>query len=296
MRVLKGSDVTVTSPTFVAADGETPTDCDTTPTVTVTRDDGTVLDVPTVDAADTGDGEYNALLLASKHTTRVDLLTLTWTGEVGSKTQVYGQEVEVVGAHIVTLNELRSLPGLESSAKVSSDLLRELRDEFTDRAEDYCGTSFVPRYRRDVIKGSGSVNLLLSRTFPTTILSASSTDTSGTVTAFTVTNWDPQDSGLLVTDGDAFTSTTYGERNLSVAYEYGLTSCPPAIKRACKDYVRAKALEQGSRVGRDLIRETSPDGFSQQWSTPDPAAGRPTGLLDVDAALNSFGRAAPSVA
>lgn len=295
MRVLKGSDVTVTSPTFVDTDGETPKDATGTPTVTVTRDDGTTLTAPSVSSEGTDTGQYTTVLTAATHTTRVDLLTLTWTGTVGGATQVYEQEIEVVGAHIVTLNELRSMDGLNDSAKVTSDLLRELRDEFADRAEEYCGTSFVPRYRRDVLKGNGNVNLLLSRSFPTSIFSAYSTDTSGVVTDFTVTNWNPQDSGVLVTDGDALTSTVYGERNLTVAYEYGLASCPPSIKRACKDYVRAKALEQGSRIGRDLIRETTPDGFSQQWSTPDPAAGRPTGLLDVDAALNSFGRRAPVV-
>ena len=62
---------------------------------------------------------------------------------------------------------------------------------------------------------------------------------------------------------------------LSVTYSYGQAT-PPSIKQACVQYVRAVALRELSDTSRDVIQQGF-EGGSTRYSTPDWAAGRPTG-------------------
>lgn len=66
-----------------------------------------------------------------------------------------------------------------------------------------------------------------------------------------------------------------------------LSIVDPVLARACREYVRASAVATRSNVGRDVIAQ-SVEGLTTRFSTPDKAAGRPTGYLDVDRLLNSL--------
>jgi hypothetical protein len=134
------------------------------------------------------------------------------------------------------------------------------------------------------------VSLLLPHRQIRTILAATATDPGGTVTPFTTTGWQVTPSGGVYTNGTALTRSQYGATNLTFSYEHGYDRPPPQIARACKLWVRSQLLSDKTGFGRDVLSETDGQGFSIRYSTPDWDAGRPTGIFDVDRALNSVGR------
>jgi len=72
----------------------------------------------------------------------------------------------------------------------------------------------------------------------------------------------------------------------SVTYVHGLTTTPDPILDACAEYVRSRAIAWKAGNIRDVIAQAF-DGGTTRYSTPDWDAGRFTGLLDVDALINS---------
>lgn len=62
---------------------------------------------------------------------------------------------------------------------------------------------------------------------------------------------------------------------------------PYTLIRACREYVRSCALQTKSNMPRDVIGQSF-EGTYTRYSTPDKAAGRPTGWLEVDRLLNSL--------
>jgi hypothetical protein len=291
MRVLVGSDNTITSPVFVGPDGETPTATTGLPVVAVSRAVGTVLTVPVAVSVSTG--VYSTVLTAAAHTAILDRLTVTWTGTAGGRVQTYSTTVEVVGSHYVTIPELRALPGLGSSSGVATARLLEARDEFADIAEDYRGVSYVPRYHLETIKEGYAYPygfLRGSRTFLRhirprvirTLTLAGVAVTDLTTVAFTLAgslDWSYASATVPV-------SITGIPRDIVVGYEHGYDNPPEAVRRACRQYVRSTLLGDTSGVPRDIVYQ-SMDGMTTRYSSPDKAAGRPTGYIEVDRLLNS---------
>lgn len=277
MRVLRSTAIKITSPTFVSDDGETPEDCASTPTATVAHEDGTSL-AALSPASGASDGEYTATLTAT-HTANLGRLTVTWTGTVDSLVQVYTQDVEVVGAHVCSIVELRNLKGLDDTTKFPLEVLRGERDYWTELIEDACGVSFVPRYQRDVLDGDGTNRLALSKIHPTSVVSVTVEGTSQTTSEFTL-----DDEGAIRWDGGTFTrSSTPG--NVVVAYEHGYPSCPEDVRRPLLQVIRASIARTRQDAPNDAISETFDGGSTIRYSTPNAAQGRPTGNLALDAAL-----------
>jgi hypothetical protein len=287
MRLVKGSAISIPSPVFVGADGETPTDCTGTPTCTVTRDDGTALTAAVVTAA-AGVGYYTAAI-TSTHTSALDVLSIVWTGTAGGYLQVYRSTVEIVGEHYVSIAELRSVSGLSDVIKFPSAELAEQRDALADTIDDWCQTTFTTRYRREQLRGDGSRHLLLDR-WPCTSLRSVTVDGASVSTA----EFDLDETGCLVWTEDVFDSPTYGDRNVVVVYEYG-QPLPSDLRREAVRYLRWKCAQLAITAQAQAISETV-DGRTVRYSTPDPAHGRPTGGIDLDAALVRLSHRVPGVA
>lgn len=255
----------------IAADGSV--------TYTVVKADGTTLTSGTATHV-ASPSDYYKFDLAPQ--ANLNLLTITWSGVFGGLTQSQTDQVEIVGGIYCTLAELRALPGLSNATTFPDATLLELRREFEDIAERWCGVAFVPRFARETYV---AVNcpILLNRPQARTVLAASSTDSAGAVTTYTTTAWRVSPVSMILT-----LDAVYGD--VTVEYEHGLDAPPPQIARASKIYVRNRALQDAKSVGRDVLRQVDENGFQIQFSTPDWDAGRPTGLLEVDAALNSVGR------
>lgn len=280
-RIVTGSDAVISSPLFVGTDGLTPTNPSPAPTCVVTRDSGAavVFTGPVLVTA----GVYT-VAIASTALATPDVLTLVWTGEVGGVTQEHTQQVEVAGGVYVPLPELWAMGGLPTTKATLAQIV-ELREEFEDIAERYTGQAWVPRFARES-HPSAAGWVLLGRAFPRSILSAVDVDDIATAT----TTWVLSESGRV--DEATFAVP------LTIRYLHGADRPPPSLVEACKDYVRSKALERfgGNRVGRDVLSSSDGQGGSIRYATPDWGAGRPTGYLDVDRALNALGRPLPGVA
>ncbi|WCO67878.1 hypothetical protein PO878_03960 [Iamia majanohamensis] len=159
------------------------------------------------------------------------------------------------------------------------DLIEELVAEFQGIAEEYRGVAYVPRTATDVFPRASTDALLL--TWPQ-------------VTAVTGVTVDG--TSLTVDELADVTTETWGRLyrpvgwhgDITVTYTHGLAETPPAVTRACREFVRAKVLEQTGNGPRNVTSYQDDSGWSYRESTPDWAAGRPTGLQVVDAALNSL--------
>lgn len=285
MRVLVGSDVQVVSPPFVGADGETPIDCDSVPTVTVRDFAGESL--TEVGAADVAgeNGLYAVTLSRSSHTTVLNQLTLTWTGTADGLTQQLTQSVEVVGGFYASMPSIRQMPGIADDSTYPPQRVREVREEFEAIVDEYRGTSFVPRLRVQTVRHDcwwSLSSFLLDDLHPRVLRSI---DVGGDAVA-DLSVWTFSPYGLLYSETSGVSGWAVGEA-VTIAYEYGLSEPPPALQRACREYVRAVLLRETSGVDRDVISQSF-EGMVTRYSTPDASAGRPTGYVEIDRLLNSL--------
>ncbi len=293
MRIVKGSTFTYQVPLVVT--GETPVDATSLPVVSVTRDDGTVLAAPTVthvaDAADLG--HYTAALTVT-HTSQCDLLTVTTTAIVSDATTVTTELVEVVGAHYVSLVDIRNEPGMESETDFSAALLIELRDEFEDMVEGIIGVALVRRYQRDLLDQNNSAQtVLLSKFEPVTLLSVKVDGVAQTLSQFTLF---PQGKLRWNTQGFPASTSTYGARNIAAAYEHGRVAPPPQMRREALKWIRSEAKGRISLAERNMISQSYGDGTSTRFSTADPGKGRPTGIMSLDPLLMRLMMSTPGIA
>ncbi len=280
MRVLTGSDITITSPAFVDTDGYTPTDTDADPTVTVVSAAGQALTVSAVTDL-TEAGLYTAVI---QGLTNPDRLTAVWAGQVDGIDQANTDLVDVAGGTYATLPELVALDGINLAVHTPARLV-QLRDQFEDLAERWTGRAWVPRFATETLWHPASP---LTRRDARALLSVvDADDTTLATTGWTITAWG------VVLDADLRSIGFHGQWPLTIGYTHGQARPPESLTAACRDYVRSKALETGNRIGKDTLSYADPQGGTTRYSTPDWNAGRPTGLLDVDTALNGIGRAEP---
>lgn len=282
MTLIVGSAAVVTSPPFVDAAGTTPTDADSTPTLTVTRADGTTI-TPSAVTSGTEDGTYLATIAAGD-LDQPDRLTLTWDGLVATVAQRLTVQVEVAGGVYARPIDLAQMKDM---GKYQVDQLDELRVEFEDIAERFTGRAWVPRFASEVHPPTTLRPLILNHQDPRLILSA----VDATNTAVDTSTWGFDPLGRVTFANDpTWSGQIILTLQTTIRYTHGADHPPAQLVQACKDYVRSKALERfgGNRVGRDVLSQTDGSGFSTRYSTPDWDAGRPTGLLDVDRTLNGL--------
>lgn len=287
MRAVKGSTFTLTSPTFVAADNETPTDCGSTPTCTVTREDGTALAALTV--TDAGVGVYTAPLTTT-HTSRVDRLQVTWTGTVGSFTQVFRQEVEVVGGRYVTVPALREMPGMDDETVYPTAHLLEELDAVEALVEDWCQVAFVRRYARDEFEGRDNDRWTLRNRPVRAVLAVTVDGVSQTTSEFDL----HEPTGEIIWNDSTFDAPDGTGVNVSVAYEYGYDAPPPDLATEVKRYVVDRVQRRLVDAPTNAISETQ-DGRTIRFSTANPRMGRATGHIDLDAVLQRYAERIPGV-
>lgn len=144
--------------------------------------------------------------------------------------------------------------------------------EFEDLAERYRGVAFTPREATAVCRAvRGVVELpdVMIREI-TTITAAGASVT-----------WDDDD--LDEARGRLGLSRS---DKLTIAYEHGLDAPPEGLLAACAAFVRRRVKLDASGTSRDVLSQNF-DGGTTRYSTPSWEDGRPTGFLDIDAALNA---------
>jgi hypothetical protein len=217
-------------------------------------------------------------------------LTVSWSGTIAGAPVVEEDLVPVVGRRLFSLAAARASDAdLADEARYTTADLETARDEVEDELDEILLRSFVPRYRRSVLDGTGSTDLTLPDTEVREIRAATvAPRLDGTFVALSageLAALAALDNGTLRrADGLAW---TYGVRNVVVEYEYG-TAAPPA------DLVKAAMIRLRSRL--NLTRTGIPDratsfsaadGGTYRLSLPEAYR---TGIPEVDAVYDRYSR------
>jgi hypothetical protein len=171
-----------------------------------------------------------------------------------------------------TPDELRARVPVLDDPNIEDEHLEDLVAEFEGIAERYTGVAYLARETTETADLARQQVFLPKWPLITEITTLTVDDVD--VTDYTFTN------GWTLNLGYWHTGV------LSVTYTHGFTEPPRAILRACREYVRSCALADRSSVPRDAYLQNG-DGITFRLSTPDWAAGRPTGFIEVDRLLNS---------
>lgn len=285
-RVLRTASAVLTN-TFYSPDGETPEDSTTTVTVAVTDANGSAVTSGNATLDGGGTGTYRFSLPAQP---QLQLLTVAWSATINGAAVVEYSEVEIVGGFFFTIAKARaSDSSLADSTKYPTEDLVAERIQVEQECEEICDRAFVPRYRRALLDGSGTDELLLPDCDIRTIRSVKVAPRAGLAfvafTAGELAALVARDNKVLRrADGNSWTS---GEANVLIEYEYGLTAPPADLARAAMIRLRSRLNLSKSKIPDRAISFTSAEGGTYRLSTP--AAYR-TGLPEVDAAYARYSR------
>jgi hypothetical protein len=228
-------------------------------------------------------------------TATLDTLSVTFDPATSGLATIT-ETVEVVGHHLFSVAEARaSDPALADTARFTTARIEAVRAQITEEFETICGVSFVPRYRLDVLSGTGFVNMALPRMKVTAIRSVEyRTSGAATWTAYTADDLADlyiEDYGWVLRETRG--TFTTGRRNIRIGYEYGYEQVPYAIKQAALTLCRYKLVEQNA-TDRTLSMTT--EFGTTQLSTPNPERNRWYGILSVDTTLALYPNRVPAVA
>lgn len=289
-QILAGAAATLTA-SFRDQDGDL-ADPAGTVTVKVVRGDGTTVLAAGTATTNAGTGLRTVALTAANNTV-TDLLTCTWTDGTVTLTTT----VEVVGAYYASTKQMRdSDEVLADTRKYPAASLVAARRKVEVEFEDFCRASFVPRYRRVRLDGSGDEEQLLPDPYVRSIRSVRVYDTDGNYTAFTSTELaaiEVNDSGVVYrTDGDTFDR---GEQNLVVEYEHGLDRPPADLADAFMVRLR-DVVNRAHRGVPDRASTFTSDVGGTYSLLVAGRGGSITGIPDVDVALRRHSRRIPGIA
>jgi hypothetical protein len=252
--------------------------------VTVTIYDGAGVKV--VDGVpDIATGELTFNLNASD-VPRLDLYSAVWTGSVAGQDQSWTTEFDLVGGYVVELADIRGYDrAFADLVKYPDDYVRDCRDQIEEQLEENGMCAFRPRGERETLSGNGMSDIVLRNTDVRAVYSIAI-------------------DGVPLTDSELASVRFLGNvlhrdmlpwprgfANITVHYSYGFDRVPGPIRRAAlilaKEHIvpstslpaRATATTVGEMSYRITI--AGRDGF--------------TGIPDVDAAVNQFGRVRPVV-
>ena len=230
-------------------------------------------------------GVYKYALQAQ---TDLKRLTATWSGTFGTAMEFTTQH-EVVGGFYATPIEVRNMDSIsgESSTFPTVDLVQAVT--WAEAViDDYCGTSFVYRYERDVLDGTGTDSIKLSRMFPRKIIAASIDGVA--LSSDDINNIALHDSGVIVREDDIWEFNTPGKKVI-VEYEAGYDKTPPPdIAWASRTLARYHLIEQVSRIPERALSISSEFG---NIALSQPSMSKPTPLPDVNVILNRHRHRAP---
>ena len=273
------------SVTFYSA--ESAVDADGAVTVGIVDEAGATVVASGTSTTSAGSGVYTYPLAAQSDLKR---LIVTWTGTFGGDSMDFDTYAEVVGGFYCTPAEVRAMPEIvgESATFGAADIVDAI-GYATQIVDDYCGASFVQRYERDVLNGTNSDTLMVSKMFPTTIISASIDGTA--LTSAKIAEVAKFDNGQLVRKSDIWAFTQPGN-GVIVEYEHGAsTHAPNDIRWAARTLARFHLLEQVSRIP-DRATQVQSDFGSITLSQP--GMNRPTSLPPVNTVLNRHRHRAPT--
>lgn len=227
--------------------------------------------------------------LTADLTADLDALEVVWSGTVSAAAVTLTQQCEVVGDWLFTIAEARAAHPDLVEATYPDATIAAARERIAEWFEQICGVSFVERYKRVVVSGDGTAELLLPGAMRVGAVRRVEERLSGATAWTALSAGDLADVlaepwGLLVREtGGVWTS---GRRNWRIAYEHGWAQVPEPIKRAALRLLLSQVFP--SNLSDRALSETNSMG-TFRLAAPDPTRwGRWTGLPEVDSALAEF--------
>jgi hypothetical protein len=280
--------------TFVV--GETATD-PTGSTATVVATDPAGGSVTVGAATRTGVGAFAATMAGQAALTR---LSIAWTGTFSGSAVTEVDYVEVAGGFYFNLAVARASDDiLADTEKYTTADLELRRRQVEDECEMICDRAFVPRYRRAVLSGTGTSDILMtddawaresrsagdirlirSASIAPQVGQTSVPLTAGQLAALTITS----DGMLRRVDGTIWDE---GVQNVAIEYEYGLDSPPSDLVDAALLRLRSRLTASRSGVPDRASSFTAADGGTYRIDLP---GAWKTGIPTVDAAYSRYSR------
>lgn len=278
MRVAVGNDELLPLSVY---DGDELSDPDALPSVTVFDEFGEEITVGAVTAGDEP-GIYTAKLGSLTSPT---LLTVEWIYVVGGMTRMVRYPVNVDGAYLFEIADLRRENGLSDLTKYPIDLLKGARDGVTEFFNDFTQTAFVPTYGYQVVDGRQGSRLFL-RGGATDVLKLIVDGVEVVTSGLTVVNG-------LVRSTSAFNTYSSTGQNVKVGYLYGFKYVPADVRRAAIMCARTWLLDSNGPIP-DRARMMTTQWATFQLSTA--SDDYPTGIPSVDSVLRRYKLWIPSFA
>ncbi|HEY2086758.1 MAG TPA: hypothetical protein VGH54_12145 [Mycobacterium sp.] len=284
-RVLQGTPA-VLNMTLADQDG-TPVAASGALTVAVTQADGTVVLAAGTATTSPNTGVYTVTLTAAQ-TAALNLLTAVWTDAGNGR--VTTTKHEIVGGYYFSISDARTSNNslIADTAKYPDALLLSTRQEVEEEAERICDVAFVPRYRREILDGLATPEIILGANMIRTVRSVKIYPIPGGTqfTALTAAQlsglrWDP-DGMLHRTDFGFFDE---GRGNIVIEYEHGWDQPPADVRRASLTRLRSRLNFEVSGVNERATTFTADNGQSYKLATADAFS---TGIPDVDAAYDRY--------
>lgn len=289
-RVLKTASATLSRTWYI---DETVTDTTGVPVVTVRRLDGTTVAGPTNatgPVGGAGTGVYTYVLPGgptspTSATWQLDDLVVSWVATIGGSVVTLTDHVEVVGGFFFSLAEGRaSDSSLVSSTTYPTAALSKARMNTEQECERICRLAFVPRFRRVILDGTGTNEILLPNPLVRSVRSVTMAPWYGqpaiAITGVDLAAVNVDVAGIMRrADGNIWYP---GTQNVIVEYEYGLDYPPPDLVDAT--LIRFRSLLNRKRSGipdraeRIMSGDTGPT-FLLSMPTQEK-----TGIPDVDSA------------
>lgn len=229
--------------------------------------DGTVKVSPTA----TPSGATVTIPLDQTYTTDLDTLTVTLTAVLGSKVETHQVTIEIVGSHWLSIPQLRAEQGLDDPIRYPDGLIADVRDEWADYLDDLCGRAFVPRLVRETHPAG---RIVVRHPDPRQIVAA------------TIDGVDMTTPPAVAPDG-VTGLTAVRDAILYVSTWYRSTP-PPMLVREARKAIGRELLMRSAVSQHDRISETFGEGGTIRYSTPDPRAGRWTGMLSLDPVITQY--------
>ena len=289
-QILRGSAATI-SATFRDQDGDA-ADPSGTVTVGVADEAGTTV-VAAGTATTTVSTGVRSYTLTPATTADLRVLVATWTdGTVTTTTRT-----EVVGGYYASVRAIRqSDPVLEDPRKYPAAAIVAARRAVETEFENYCGVSFVPRYRRVRLDGTGDDEMTLPDLELRRVLSVREYDGNLAYVDYT-----PAQLAAIpaAPNGVAVRTTDHvfleGDRNVVVEYEHGYDRPPADILEAFFLRVR-DVLNRSNRGVPDRATTFTSDVGGTYSLLVAGRGGSITGIPDVDVALRRHARKVPGLA
>ena len=272
MHVVAGSDFDLLL--YVYDGAEDLAAADATPTVAITKPDGTAVTPGAVSTPSTG--LYKTKVGALAQVTR---LRVEWTYVLNSYTTKLVEYVDVDGAYLFHLSDLRALPELSDATRYPLIALNKARDEVTTYINDFCQTAFVPTYGRDVRDGQSRNKMAVDLWPATSIISVTVDGVAEDTTGWTIAR-----DGLIRAES-TWTDFNVVGQNVVIEYVYGHTPTPADLKHAALKMSSYWLMSNESSIpDRARMMTTSWGTFQLSTASMD----FPTGIPEVDSVLGRY--------